>query len=303
MKNKALIFSLLVSFSLAASSGKKYTQQEYVSEWKDVAVKQMETYKIPASITLAQAIIESGNGNSDLAQLANNHFGIKCHDWKGESFYKDDDQKNECFRKYPDASESFLDHSLFLKNKTRYAALFELELTDYKSWAQGLKDAGYATNPKYPTLLIDLIERLKLNEFDKQSMLVADTKTAEKEAVKTLMANKHQVLVHKNELKYIVAKKGDTYYRISKEFNIGLWQLYKYNEFGDKKDFLEEGDIIYLQAKKRKSKTDKVYEAKETCTLRMIAQSEGIKVQRLMKMNQIDSEDQKITKGQKIILR
>ncbi len=167
MKAKYLIIALLFK-SVAAFGGsnlpfanveKKYTQQEYVSLWKETAIKQMNQYKIPASITLAQGILESGNGNSDLAQEANNHFGIKCSDWKGETFHKDDDQKNECFRKYSEAKQSYEDHSLFLTSKTRYAALFTLENSDYKAWAKGLKDAGYATNPKYPELLIEIINQ------------------------------------------------------------------------------------------------------------------------------------------------
>lgn len=313
MKAKYLIIALLFngvaafggSNLLFANVEKKYTQQEYVSLWKETAIKQMNQYKIPASITLAQGILESGNGNSDLAQQANNHFGIKCSDWKGETFHKDDDQKNECFRKYTEAKQSYEDHSLFLSSKTRYAALFTLESSDYKAWAKGLKDAGYATNPKYPELLIEIIERLKLNEFDNSSLATSETKKeVEAKLVKSIMANTHTVEKHKNSnIKFIVAKKGDTYYRISKEFQMGLWQLYKYNEFGDKKDYLEEGDIIYLEQKKRKSKAKASFEAKEDMSLRIISQKEGIKVQRLMKMNNISSPDEIIKKGKKIALK
>ncbi|MFN5417330.1 MAG: glycoside hydrolase family 73 protein, partial [Flavobacteriia bacterium] len=287
MKAKQLIIGLLFiftsNFSVAnavfANVEKKYTQQEYISMWKETAVKQMNLHKIPASITLAQGILESGNGNSDLAQQANNHFGIKCADWKGETFHKDDDQKNECFRKYDEAKKSYEDHSIFLKGKTRYAKLFTYDLTDYKSWAKGLKEAGYATNPKYPDQLIELIERLKLNEFDNNNLispLVDNKKEVEGNIVKTITANTHTVQKHKNNIKFIVAKKGDTYYRISKELKIGLGELYKYNEFGDKKDYLEEGDIIFLEAKKRKSSTSKYFEAKEDLSLRIISQKEGI---------------------------
>ncbi|MGV3632558.1 MAG: glucosaminidase domain-containing protein [Bacteroidota bacterium] len=306
MKINFLIPALCIAQLSFASTEKKYTQQEYVSMWKETAVKQMNLHKVPASITLAQGILESGNGNSDLARQANNHFGIKCPGWKGDTFYKDDDQKGECFRKYADAGQSYEDHSLFLKGKTRYAALFNLELTDYKGWAQGLKDAGYATNPKYPQLLTEIIERLKLDEFDKANAFVVSTTKAEveKKAVKTIMMNTHSVEKHVNgDIKFIVAKKGDTYYRISKEFQLGMWQLYKYNEFGDKKDYLEEGDIIYLQQKKRKSKHKAYFEAKEDISLRNISQKEGIKVQRLMKMNNISSPDETIHKGKKIALK
>ena len=152
----SLTASLISSaFLFGGTPGKIYTQSEYVAEWSTVAVENMKTYKIPASITLAQGILESGNGNSELARVANNHFGIKCHDWTGEKMYMDDDASNECFRKYPTADESYRDHSLFLTGRTRYAKLFTFQQTDYKAWAQGLKDAGYATSPTYPSRLIE----------------------------------------------------------------------------------------------------------------------------------------------------
>ncbi len=314
MKSIKLILGVLaVNFSFAeksdfVSNEKKYTQQEYVSLWKDQAVYLMGEYNIPASITLAQGILESGNGNSTLAQQANNHFGIKCSNWTGDTYYKNDDKANDCFRKYENASQSYLDHSIFLSSKTRYSDLFKFDVTDYKSWAQGLKDAGYATNPKYPQLLIDIIEKLNLNELDENNISSKELSTikkekVEKELVKSIMANAHTVETHKNNIKYIVAKKGDTYYRISKEFGIGMWQLYKYNEFGEKKDCLVPGDIIYLAPKKRKSSTSTFYEAKKEITLREIAQIEGIRVQRLMKFNSILSADELIKKGSKVKLK
>jgi flagellum-specific peptidoglycan hydrolase FlgJ len=141
---------------------KSRTTLAYIDEFKGVAIEEMNGYGIPASITLAQGIIESGSGNSSLARFANNHFGIKCtSDWKGKGYFKDDDKANDCFRVYKDARESFKDHSEFLKRK-RYSFLFELDKNDYKSWAKGLKQAGYATNPKYPDILINIIQNLKL---------------------------------------------------------------------------------------------------------------------------------------------
>ena len=143
-----------------------YTTLAYVEAFKGVAIEEMNAYGIPASITLAQGIIESGSGNSALAKYANNHFGIKCtSDWTGKAYYKDDDQNNDCFRVYKDAKESFKDHSTFLKRK-RYSFLFELDKNDYKNWALGLKTAGYATNPKYPELLINVIEKYSLFQYD-----------------------------------------------------------------------------------------------------------------------------------------
>lgn len=142
------------------------TAEAYIEQFKNIAIKEMNANGIPASITLAQGLLESGNGKSDLATQANNHFGIKCAgDWNGKTILKNDDTENECFRVYKTPEESYKDHSEFLKRK-RYAALFQLDKNDYKSWAKGLKEAGYATNPKYPDLLIGIIERYQLNRFD-----------------------------------------------------------------------------------------------------------------------------------------
>ncbi len=143
-----------------------YTTLSYIEAFKGVAIEEMNAYGIPASITLAQGILESGSGNSSLAKYANNHFGIKCtSDWRGKAYYKDDDQANDCFRVYKDARESYKDHSEFLKRK-RYSFLFELDKNDYKNWAIGLRTAGYATNPKYPDMLISTIEKYKLYQYD-----------------------------------------------------------------------------------------------------------------------------------------
>lgn len=145
---------------------KSHTTLSYIDAFKSVAIEEMNKYGIPASITLAQGIIESGSGNSSLARFANNHFGIKCtSDWKGKGYYKDDDKADDCFRVYKDARESYRDHSEFLKRK-RYSALFELDKNDYKNWAFGLKQAGYATNPKYPDMLINIIDKYQLQQYD-----------------------------------------------------------------------------------------------------------------------------------------
>jgi LysM repeat protein len=309
MKNITLILSLLVAFFSFAENEKKYSQEEYVSMWKEIAIQQMNEYKIPASITLAQGILESGNGNSLLAREANNHFGTKCSDWKGETFYKEEGSSSQCYRKYKDAKKSYQDHSLFLTTRTRYSDLFKLKMTDYKAWAKGLKEAGYATSSTYPQRLIDIIEKLKLHEFDLNEMQENTDKSeivkkeVENKVVKTLMSNEHQVQIHANKIKYIVAKKGDTYYRISKEFGLGMWQLYKYNEFGERKDYLVAGDIVYLEPKKRKNKVQKQLVVKEEMTLRMVAQNEGVKVQQLMKYNQLEQEDAILSKGTVVKLK
>jgi len=306
----AFISFLGISFATPST----ITREQYIEMWKDVAIAQMVEYKIPASITLAQGILESGYGNSDLARKANNHFGIKCHDWTGKKFYKDDDSKDECFRSYKDASESYKDHSLFLTGRSRYASLFELNPTDYKGWAKGLKSAGYATNPKYADLLIDLIEKNGLDKFDKMGVGVTRDEVAElkpnaKTPTKldnttTVVLNQSRQVNKKNNVKYIVAVKGDTYYRIAKEFNMGLWQLYKYNDFDKNKDVLETGDIIYLQPKRGKSMSkDQKKVSDGVKTLLEVSQEEGIKLEKLMKKNNTTDPKFVVVKGKMIHLR
>ncbi|WP_316830436.1 glucosaminidase domain-containing protein [Pedobacter aquatilis] len=216
---------------------KSYNTLSYIDEFKAVAIEEMNAYGIPASITLAQGILESGSGNSDLAKYANNHFGIKCtSDWKGKNYFRDDDQKNDCFRVYKDARESFKDHSEFLKRK-RYSALFQLDKNDYKSWAQGLKQAGYATNPKYPDLLINTIEKYQLYQYDqseteKQKIAREDRvfteinqnipkEKAKFTPVETPPPGAKPVLADGT---YTVVK-GDTLYNIAKRFNISVDDL------------------------------------------------------------------------------
>ena len=166
----AILFLLFFNWTYAQAqpAERRITREEYIEMYKDDAIREMLKSGVPASITLAQGILESGNGNSPLAVYAKNHFGVKCHKgWTGESMRLDDDEKNECFRKYETVYESFKDHSDFLVTRSRYAFLFDLKITDYKGWAKGLKKAGYATNPNYPSLLIDLIEKYELYNYDK----------------------------------------------------------------------------------------------------------------------------------------
>ena len=191
---------------------------KYIREYAPIAVLEMIEYKIPASITLAQGILESGNGRSQLALKSKNHFGIKCHrGWKGQRVYHDDDEKGECFRKYRYVQTSYKDHSKFLSGRKRYASLFKLRKTDYKGWARGLKKAGYATDKKYPKKLIRIIENYKLYEFDKlkkrdMARFVKDKKKKPKKEPK----------LKKQIPDYYQVKKGDTLYSISKKFNISV---------------------------------------------------------------------------------
>jgi uncharacterized FlgJ-related protein len=330
MKSLAIV-GFGISFSaFGGGAPAKMTQTDYVNMWSNVAVEHMLTYRIPASITLAQGLLESANGNSPLATEANNHFGIKCSNWTGEKIYFDDDAKGECFRKYPTATDSYNDHSLFLTQKPRYAGLFQFPVDDYKNWAKGLKKAGYATHPEYAEKLIDLIERLRLYEYDdktapeaKGTELLATnakessgskTKSKESNVNKPVSSMKideaclkyenHIAKENKNDVKFVVARKGDTYYKIAKEYELAMWQMYKYNNFVDKKDMLEPGDIVYIEPKRSRSRCkDVTYTASKDITLIEISQAEGIKLKSLVKMNGFTSGKVTVQKGQKILLR
>lgn len=212
----------------------KTSAEIYIDKFKNIAIREMKNYGIPASITLAQGILESGSGNSRLAREANNHFGIKCtSDWTGKTIFEDDDKEDDCFRVYKSAEESFRDHSEFLKRK-RYAALFELDKYDYRGWASGLKAAGYATNPKYADLLISLVERYKLDRFDKGE--IEDFPIVKEE--KVLVQNSNSAAISKPEplakkssvMKIYEVKSGDTLTSLSKQFMIAVEDLKKLNE-------------------------------------------------------------------------
>lgn len=298
-----LIFtSLAVLFQASATENQEtqMSRKAYLEQWRQTALVQQREYHIPASITMAQAILESGSGNSELAKKANNHFGIKCHDWKGATIYMDDDSKGECFRVYASAEESFKDHSLFLATKSRYALLFQLPSNDYKAWARGLKDAGYATNPQYADLLINVIDELKLYELDETTITSLKPEAL---VVSAGVFSPHQVSTHANKVRYIVARKGDTYVRIAKEFDMGLWQLYRYNDSDQKKDCLMEGDIVYLQPKRKRSHVHETFNVTNAVTLSQIAQKEAVNIKSLLKLNKdITSEFQLLKSGSKVIL-
>ena len=196
-----------------------YTVEDYIRDFAAVAMEEMRLYNIPASITLAQGILESGGGKGDLTMRANNHFGIKCHDWKGARAYHDDDARGECFRKYKDARYSYRDHSLFLTERKRYAELFELDEDDYKGWARGLRKAGYATDRRYPDKLISLIERYRLYQFD------ADVLKRPSPSY-TYTPESPESVTYK-------VKKGDTLYRIAKQHNTTVEELQRFNNLRD----------------------------------------------------------------------
>ncbi|MFQ3340863.1 MAG: flagellum-specific peptidoglycan hydrolase FlgJ [Flavobacteriaceae bacterium] len=197
----------------------------YIEKFGPIAKAEMQKYKIPASITLAQGLLESGMGYGRLASDGNNHFGIKCHtNWNGKRIFHDDDEKGECFRVYKDPATSYRDHSLFLTNRSRYASLFDLKTNDYRGWAKGLKKAGYATDPKYPNKLISLIDRFDLTRFD------------EKINKKAMNISKQKKKRSSKDLH--IVKKGDTLYSVSKKYNITIDQLIKSNKIKDKTIYL-----------------------------------------------------------------
>ncbi|AVR45368.1 N-acetylmuramidase [Christiangramia fulva] len=201
-----------------------YTVEKYIETYAPIAQEEMKLYHIPASITLAQGILESAAGNSELTRTANNHFGIKCHDWNGEKVYHDDDRRQECFRKYKYARYSFRDHSLFLADRPRYSELFELDADDYKGWAHGLRRAGYATDRHYPDKLIDLIEKYKLYRYDSE---VPDSQ------ISSLASNNDRAPQATSTSERHTVVKGDTLYSIAKRYNTTVEEIKRTNGLND----------------------------------------------------------------------
>ncbi len=312
---KYLTQSFLIIVILSGSSivaQKRISTEDYIKTYKDIAIKKQKEFKIPASITLAQGILESGSGNSNLARKANNHFGIKCHKgWKGKTYRMDDDTKNECFRKYKKPEDSYRDHSLFLTKRGRYSFLFDYKTTDYIKWAYGLKKAGYATNPKYPQLLIKIIEKYNLDKYDKSKGGRSKTKKDKKHASAsiTIASFKHvdtwvsgRIIYKNNGKKLIIIKKGDTYYGLAEEFEIYNWQLRSNNDL-KKNHILQIGEIIYLEKKKRKAERKyKVHIVEAGESMHKISQLFGIRLKRLYKMNNLPNGIQAQT-GTRLKLR
>lgn len=295
--------ALLVNFSLSAQLRWNSSYQAYIDQYKDLAIAEMLKYNIPASITLAQGLLESGAGQSELARESNNHFGIKCHDWRGDRSFYDDDEKNECFRSYRDVYESYEDHSKFLARQPRYRSLFKLKKTDYKGWARGLKRCGYATNPAYAKQLINIIELYKLHRYDNAKKY--DKFMVERSSVKDVDTNLNLHPIHiYNKNYYLKARLGDTFRSIGKEVGISYKKIAKYNE-RDKDDKLEPGEIIYL--KKKQKKAEKTYKkrphrVKAGESMYSIAQYYGIRLSSLYKMNDL-SPDYSIQVGDLLRVR
>ena len=269
---KTIVLAILAIMMAVSLSAQTNDYIAYIDQYKEIAIEQMRKYHIPASITLAQGLLESGAGKSELARESNNHFGIKCHSWDGKRTYHDDDEAGECFRVYKSVKDSYEDHSIFLATGSRYAFLFQFAETDYINWAHGLKRAGYATNPKYAEKLIEIIERYDLDRFDRE------------QNGKSRYLGPHTPYIA-NDIVYIVARQGDTMLSIAEEFGISKRKLIAYNDLY--RGYVPvKGDIIYLARKHRKAQkpyTQHVVEDGES--MYMISQKYAVRLNRLYKMN------------------
>jgi hypothetical protein len=320
MKKFPLLLLLLIPLTLTAQ---RITPEEYIQTYKDIAIREMKAHKIPASITLAQGLLESGAGNSALAREAKNHFGIKCHKgWEGDTYYMDDDEKNECFRKYDDVEQSFRDHSEFLCGRSRYAAIFDLDITDYEGWAKGLKAAGYATNPKYAQLLIDRIKLYDLTQYDQIALgLLAesDVEPIDPEADEYFelayspkdksifpladMTPDARSIYENNGVRFVYAKEGETPESMAKTFGIKFKRFCQYNCLKHPEEVVfHSGDVVYLEKLRNKNWKAKKYTVQEGETLRDVALRFAVKPERIVKYNKLQ-DDKHLKKGQKIKLR
>ncbi len=341
LMRKKLFILIMVLCTLSATTTAQTTAERYhayIEKYAKIAQEQQREHGVPASITLAQGLLESAAGHSELATKAHNHFGIKCAgDWTGATYRYDDDTKNECFRKYRHAKESYHDHSLFLKRK-RYESLFTLAVTDYKGWAHGLKRCGYATDPGYATKLINLIETYDLAKYalldNEREEPATEVEVTEREAQKeqatsqkeqatstkrkdksdrqelTLAGDmgsvdliiEHEVL-RNNGKRYVIAREGDTFLSIAYEFNIYDSALRRYNDVINPRYELQPGDKVYLQKKrKRAQRKYATYRVKKNENIWQIAQDKGMRLQTIYDLNGIP-EGENVTVNQKLRLR
>lgn len=304
-------FSILCLFLTSyIATGQKTSRPEYIEKYKELAIRQMQSHSIPASITIAQACLESGDGNSRLATEGKNHFGIKCHTWEGPKIYQDDDARGECFRKYNDVEESFKDHADFLRFRDRYRFLFELDIKDYKGWAHGLKKAGYATNPNYPQMLIKIIEEYNLSQYDNLALNILPS-PIEIEAAKVVTPivsselykfTLDRELFEKNGVAYIIGSKNDSYSSLARDYKLFTGELLRFNDLKSSVP-IEEGAIIYVEKKKKSAEPlleKHIAEAGET--MYSLSQRYAIQLKYLYKINKM-KKDSELQPGQIIILR
>lgn len=292
----------------------RLTPQQYIEMYKDLAIAEMYRTGVPASIKLAQGILESESGNGNLVKRSNNHFGIKCKSyWEGERVYHDDDERGECFRKYDDPKDSYRDHSDFLRNSERYATLFKLKKTDYKGWAHGLKKAGYATNPRYAQILIWQIDKYNLHQYDLMPDNSSDIASVEQPVQNAptipVVSVSNEVkndaydigaVTKRNGLKAIFATAGTSLLAIATKQNIPLSKLLEYNDMTED-GLLEDDEWIYLE-RKNKMSSQEFHVAEEGDTYYYIAQSHGVQYNKIIEYNGV-KEDDYLSAGQKVWLR
>ena len=314
---KKIVFSILVVL-LSALCLADTPQRTYIEKYSSLAIEEMYRTGVPASITLAQGLLESGNGRSELAVKGNNHFGIKCHNtWTGAKVYHDDDAKGECFRKYDNPEESFRDHSDFLRYRDRYKFLFDYEVADYKSWAYGLKAAGYATDPKYPEKLIRLIEEYELYLYDSVQSGAAEDEVrqipespAQLEQARPLTDGQREVfrfalsrqMYSQNGVPFVYAEEGETYESIARSYRLFRKEILKFNDLKEDRELLP-GAVVYLQKKKKASHPglDR-YVVEEGQSLWEISQRFAVRMKDLCRLNGI-GEDYVLREGDVLQLR
>ena len=323
MKIRTFIIYLFLCLTASAAlhaDEQKSPQEKYIERFASLAVEEMYRSGVPASITLAQGLLESRYGLSDLAAKGNNHFGIKCHNnWQGGRMYHDDDAKGECFRKYDSPEQSYRDHSDFLRYRDRYKFLFDYDVTDYKAWAHGLKKAGYATDPAYSSKLIRLIEEYELHEYDLKPDKKSDRKSRKKakdkadeqvndvlpepplqiEAPRRMAEDQRHVfrfnvareVYVRNGVPYVLSVEGDTYEGLAASNNLFLREILKFNDLSGAERLLP-GTVVYLQPKKNQGvKGLEKHVVEEGDSMRDIAQRYGIKLARLYKINGMSPTD------------
>lgn len=319
MKRFALMIAALIAFSatvIGEPAPGRSPQRVYIDQFASLAVEEMYRSGVPASITLAQGLLESNSGQSVLAVKGNNHFGIKCHsNWKGKKMYHDDDRKGECFRVYPSPEQSYKDHSDFLRYRERYSFLFDYKVTDYKSWAYGLKKAGYATDPAYPKKLIQIIEEYDLHEYDKKPSSygksrkkvaapaaeperipeapsrIDDVKHVPQEQRQDFHFNMSRDLYTKNGVRFTYSVDGDTYSSLASSYNLFLKEILRFNDL-DSEVNLAPGTVVYLQPKKKQAARGlEKHVIEEGETMRELSQKYGIKLADLYKMNGMSDVD------------
>lgn len=319
MKKQILLFLFLTALCSPSLFAQTREQIEtYINKFKDIAMAEMARTGVPASITLAQGIHETGAGTSDLVLKSNNHFGIKCKtEWEGEKVYHDDDARGECFRKYDDPAISYRDHSDFLRNRPFYASLFKLDVTDYEAWAYGLKKAGYATNPRYPEILIKLIRDYNLQDYTlivlgkkepgsnepawtKATQESSEAMLAKAEVAAPVKAVYPAGLFSINDTKVIFVTKGTSYLKVAEEQKLSLARLLEFNDMEDG-DVTKEDGLLYLQ-RKRKTGANDTHTVAPGETLYQIAQAEGIRLESLLQYNFL-SAAAKVQAGEKLYLK